>query len=136
MNIGELSRLSGITRDTIRYYEKLALLPSTARHWSNDYKLYTHNHLNSLLQISALKAVGFTLSEIKEFGTATQSPITCEGLPDQLARKLVEVDQSIAKLQRHRAALMVMQSNCSSACPPGALGLPSCVPTASSSCCN
>ena len=136
MNIGELSKLSGVSRDTIRYYEKLALLPDAARHCSNDYKLYTPSHLNSLRQVMALKAVGFTLSEIKEFGTATQSPISCEGLPSKLAAKLAEVDQAIANLQRHKVALMTMQSNCCSACAPGDFGLPTCVPAPVAACCN
>lgn len=137
MNIGELSRLGGVSRDTIRYYEKLGLVPDAGRHHTNDYKLYTNSHLNALRRVLALKALGFTLSEIKAFDPAAQSPMTCEGLPDRLLAKLTELDHAIATLQRHKAALLAMQSHChSGACTPGALGLPTCVPDPGAACCG
>lgn len=56
MLIGELSNLSGFSRDTIRYYEKLALLVIEKRNVRNDYKNYGPEALDRLLQIQRLKS--------------------------------------------------------------------------------
>lgn len=67
MLIGTLSRLSGLSRDTIRYYEKigLLLLPKSARR-ENGYKDYPEETLKTLKEILHYKDLGFTLEEIRE----------------------------------------------------------------------
>lgn len=67
MLIGTLSRLSGLSRDTIRYYEKigLLLLPKSARR-ENGYKDYPEETLKTLKEILRYKDLGFTLEEIRE----------------------------------------------------------------------
>lgn len=67
MLIGELSKRSGFSRDTIRYYEKLELiaLSKTARREHN-YKDYPLEVLQRLLVIKKYKELGFTLEEIRE----------------------------------------------------------------------
>ena len=64
MLIGELSKKTGFSRDTIRYYEKLGLLksPGRAGHF-NTYKNYTEAELKRLLAIRQIKDYGFTLKE-------------------------------------------------------------------------
>lgn len=67
MLIGELSKRSGFSRDTIRYYEKIALieLPANARREYN-YKDYPEGVLAQLRVIRKYKELGFTLEEIRE----------------------------------------------------------------------
>lgn len=67
MLIGTLSRLSGLSRDTIRYYEKigLLLLPKSAKR-ENGYKDYPEETLKTLKKILRYKELGFTLEEIRE----------------------------------------------------------------------
>lgn len=55
MLIGELSKRSGSSRDTIRYYEKLLLLSVEGRTQSGGYKRYAQNTLERLQQIHCLK---------------------------------------------------------------------------------
>jgi DNA-binding transcriptional MerR regulator len=64
MLIGELSKKTGLSRDTIRYYEKLGLIkePGRTGHYNN-YKNYTEPVLKRLLAIRKIKDYGFTLKE-------------------------------------------------------------------------
>jgi DNA-binding transcriptional MerR regulator len=81
MLIGELSRKSGLSRDTIRFYEKLGLIRLGRRQRrANNYKEYPPEVLRRLLSINQLKEFGFTLAEIAEILDlleADLSPWTC-----------------------------------------------------------
>ncbi len=66
MNISELSKLSGLSTPTIRYYEQIKLLPKAKRK-SNGYREYTDNDLKQLSLIQQAQQVGFSLAEIKSF---------------------------------------------------------------------
>ena len=64
MLIGELSKKTGFSRDTIRYYEKLGLIQRPGRAgFYNNYKNYTESVLKRLLAIRKIKDYGFTLKE-------------------------------------------------------------------------
>lgn len=65
MLIGELSQKTGLSKDTIRYYEKLGLLDSTRRGTENNYRHYDAEVLSHLQFIKQGKMMGFTLNEIK-----------------------------------------------------------------------
>lgn len=64
MQIGELSKKSGFSRDTIRFYEKMGLIKidDKARNF-NQYKNYPETILKRLLTIRKIKDYGFTLQE-------------------------------------------------------------------------
>jgi len=127
MLIGELAKKSGLSRDTIRYYEKLSLLVVHDRPFDNPYKDYGPAALQRLQQIQQLKSVGFSLSEIGQLLVDAQAAQPCQDLPQQLAQKIARVEQQIATLQQYKTALQHMQRCCDGACAaPG--GLPACVP--------
>jgi MerR family transcriptional regulator, copper efflux regulator len=67
MLIGELSKQTGLSKDTIRFYEKLGLITAN----SNDigrksYKRYGSETIERLSTIVQGKGLGFTLGEIKQ----------------------------------------------------------------------
>lgn len=74
MLIGELSKTTGVSKDTIRFYEKLGLLvarsdtsPSVGRQAGTRlYKQYGPETVERLAMITQGKGLGFTLSEIKQ----------------------------------------------------------------------
>jgi MerR family transcriptional regulator, copper efflux regulator len=74
MLIGELSKQTGVSKDTIRFYEKLGLLvarreasPSVDRQAGTRlYKQYGPETVERLAMITQGKGLGFTLSEIKQ----------------------------------------------------------------------
>lgn len=62
MKIGEFASRTGVSKDTIRYYEKINLLKPTME---NSYRYYTEEDILSIQTVIKLKQNGFTLQEIK-----------------------------------------------------------------------
>jgi MerR family copper efflux transcriptional regulator len=65
MNIGEASRLSGVSAKMIRHYESLGLVPGVMRTESN-YRLYDEATLHTLRFIRRARDLGFGMPEIAE----------------------------------------------------------------------
>jgi MerR family transcriptional regulator, copper efflux regulator len=67
MLIGELSKQTGLSKDTIRFYEKLGLISAVSNDVSTkSYKKYSLETIERLSTIIQGKGLGFTLSEIKQ----------------------------------------------------------------------
>ncbi len=127
MLIGELSRRSGLSHDTLRYYVKLGLLAAGAPGaGSNAYRQYSEAALERLEQIALLKQCGFTLREIKALLLADGEQNVCAALPDQLDAKLAALDARLAQLAAYRSVLQKTRAACHSECGAVA-GLPECV---------
>ena len=62
--VKDLSKLTGISVQTLHHYDRIALLKPSLR-LSNGYRLYSEQDLLKLQQIIALKFFGFELSKIK-----------------------------------------------------------------------
>jgi len=128
MLIGKLSKESGVSRDTVRYYEKIGLIQpdNYARH-ANRYKDYSVDCLNRLKTILELKTMGFTLAEIAQLlDSSGQSNHPCSHLPEQLRIKMVNLDNKIALLQQHRKSLQAIKDACNETCKLEN-GLPACL---------
>lgn len=132
MLIGELSKRSGFSRDTIRYYEKLSLLAVKDRHSDNQYKNYGQDALDRLRHIQQLKDIGFTLREIRQMLIGEENRHPCADLPLQLMQKIERIDQQVAVLLSFKASLVDMQNACNGACST-LNGVPACVPQADAS---
>lgn len=105
MLISELSQKSGVSKDTIRFYQKVGLLEATTSRGENNYRHYGDEAMERLAFIRQGKALGFTLSEIKkavdEWETLSQSDKV------QITRsKIEEVDEKIRQLQEYRYHLV------------------------------
>jgi MerR family mercuric resistance operon transcriptional regulator len=64
LSIGKLSRLSGVTIETIRYYERVKMLPEPPRTVSGR-RSYDTTHLRILSFIRRSRELGFTIAEIR-----------------------------------------------------------------------
>ena len=64
MAIGILSKNTGTNVETIRYYERVRLLPAPARS-AGGYRLYGTEHLKRLSFIRRARALGFSLEEVR-----------------------------------------------------------------------
>jgi MerR family transcriptional regulator, copper efflux regulator len=65
MLIGELSKQTGLSKDTIRFYEKLGLIAAEERHaGTRIYKEFTPETVELLRMILQGKSLGFTLNEM------------------------------------------------------------------------
>lgn len=66
MLIGELSKKTGLSKDTIRFYEKMGLIESKARQaGTRTYMEFSSEMLERIVLIRQGKSLGFTLNEIK-----------------------------------------------------------------------
>ena len=112
MLIGELAREAGLTRHTIRFYEKRGLLNTgQAERRSNNYKEYSPAALERLRFIAQAKSAGFTLSEtadlLRDWHTlnAPARRRVLENKIQQIERRKSELDQIQAYLSVKLAAL-------------------------------
>lgn len=97
MKISELETLSGLSRDTIRYYERIGLLSPPVRK-SNSYRVYTEKHLRELTFIIKGRDIGFSLEEIKH--GARMFALTgklCKESVENLKQKKNEILQRVRK---------------------------------------
>lgn len=100
MLIGELVERSGLTKDTIRFYEKKGLitLGSKGRR-SNNYKEYSEQVLEKLTLIRKLKDLGFTLNEIDTFLELwCDEDASCKNLKYTLENKILLINEQLIKL--------------------------------------
>jgi DNA-binding transcriptional MerR regulator len=104
MQIGELSSATGLSRDTLRFYEKRGLL--VARRRGNGYREYPAEAVEWLCYVRTAQMLGFTLAEI-EAGLPVLANAEESGplLREALRGKLGEIDERIAALSALRADL-------------------------------
>lgn len=105
MNIGKLAAATGVSPDTLRYYEKEGLVDPPARA-ANGYRHYDDTHVARVRFVRSAQALGFALAEIREIvprlaaGTFGRSEIEA-----RLHIKLAEIDAHICQLQRLKEEL-------------------------------
>jgi len=100
MRIGELARRSGLSRDTIRFYERSGLLSSSpASGGTNNYRDYPEATLERAVMITEAREAGFSISEIKLLFDHLETGEAFEA--DQfLDRKIAEVSKLIERATR------------------------------------
>ncbi len=108
MLIGELSRKSGFSRDTIRFYEKLGLIEVTEEcRRQNSYKEYPVGILKRLLAIKKIKDYGFTLEETRNmFILFEEGVLEPQRGKKYVQRKITRIDKKIEELQMVKKRLL------------------------------
>lgn len=111
--IGELAKACGINHDTLRFYEKNALLTPSHRSESG-YRLYTEKDKEILQFILRAKSVGFTLAEIRELLSIEidKANNACADVKVLVDTKLSEVEKKLAELIRFQTSLQRLSDAC------------------------
>jgi MerR family Zn(II)-responsive transcriptional regulator of zntA len=111
--IGELSARSGMTPDTLRYYERLGLLPRAHR-TSGGFRVYTDQTLDRLRFIKQAQTLGLTLQEIRDLVSyQTSGGLTrCRDVRDMLRSKMADLEVRIADLQAFHVTLSRYLEDC------------------------
>lgn len=103
--IGALGRESGLTPDTIRYYEEIGVMPDPDRS-GNGYRVYAAPDIERLEFIGQAQALGLSLEEIREVLAMTDGGIDpCDHVRDRLHQRLSEVERRIGELEALRGRL-------------------------------
>jgi DNA-binding transcriptional MerR regulator len=103
--IGELAEIAGVSRDTLRHYERKGVLARPAR-TAKGYRLYSSEHIERLKTIRRALAVGFTLDEIaRVFAERSRGNAPCREVYTLAATKLSEVEARLRELEAMRDEL-------------------------------
>lgn len=118
MSVSDLARRVGLRGDTIRYYERIGLLPPPAR-TPAEHRRYDDAAVDRLRFIQGAQRLGLRLREIGEL-LAVRDTGECPCGPAEvlLRRRVAEIDAELARLSGLRADLVAMADQLpGSACP-------------------
>jgi len=111
-SIGELARATGTKVETIRYYERIGLLPRPARTGGN-YRAYARWHVGRLSFIRRGRGLGFSLDGVRDLLRLSDDRERPCAEVDHIARAhLAEVERKLADLTSLRAELRQLIDQC------------------------
>ncbi len=112
MRIGQLATVCECPTETIRYYEKIGLLPLPLRN-TNGYRSYNDQHRKWLQFILHSRALGFTQKEVRRLSNiAQQSEPVCAEVHKLMESHITDVQSKIKELERMEKALMRLTIKC------------------------
>lgn len=112
MKIGELSKATGTNIETVRYYERIGLLPAPDRTAGN-YRSYGEPHRARLAFVRHSRELGFTIEEIRSLLDLSDHPGRDCMEADRIATShLVQVEAKIAQLETLRDELARIVGRC------------------------
>ncbi len=110
--IGVVSELTGCRIETIRYYERIGLLPEPERS-PGGFRLYSDDHIKRLTFIRRARALGFHLDEVRELlSLVNANAYTCAEVREITLNHLAEIERKIADLAKLQATLKAMAAQC------------------------
>ncbi len=120
LQIGELSRRTGCHIETIRYYERIGLLPAPQRSTAR-YRLYDTGDIKRLAFVRRARELGFTLDEVRKLLalSAKDGRSACAEVRELAADHLAEVQAKIADLQKMERVLADAVQRCDEGSFPG-----------------
>lgn len=100
MKISEASQASGCHLETIRYYERIGLVPAPTR-TGGGYRSYSEQDVERLRFITRGRDLGFSLDEIRSLMRLDQDgDLACEDVTRLAKQHLIDVQERIRDLQR------------------------------------
>jgi MerR family mercuric resistance operon transcriptional regulator len=110
--IGQLSKLTDVKIETIRFYEKDGIMPNPPR-TSSGYRVYSSPHLQRLSFIRRSRELGFSLQEVRKLLTLVdEHKYTCAEVQEITEKQLAAVRNKIKDLRKLEKALARMVSEC------------------------
>lgn len=112
LSIGQLSDQSGVKITTIRYYEKIGMIPEAPRNAGNQ-RRYGKDHLERLRFIRHARDLGFDMESIRALVDMSETPQESCHAADSIARAhLVTIKDRIAQLTLLQKELERMVDEC------------------------
>ena len=113
LSIGRISRLSGVNIETIRYYERIKMVPLPPR-TANGRRVYDFAHLRILAFIRRSRELGFSLDEIRALiRLGGPGRATCREVREVAVHHLKDIHAKIADLRRLERLLAKTVARCS-----------------------
>lgn len=112
MTIGGLGEATNVGAETIRYYERIGILPAPAR-TASGYRIYKHEHVRRLNFVRRGRELGLTLDAVRELLSLASDRLRPCTRVDRLVREHIhDLDHKIEGLQQLRGALQKLADSC------------------------
>lgn len=110
---GQVSKITGVSIETLRFYEKTGLIAVPQR-TNSGYRLYTDDIFNRLEFIKRAKSARFTLAEIKQlFLIFDNKTIDEQDMSELLEKKIDSIGREICELKGMSVFLQKVKDNIS-----------------------
>lgn len=112
LSIGDLSKRTGAIVETIRYYEKIGILPVPER-TSSGRRIYNQDDLQRLSFVRRSRELGFTQNQVRGLlGFVDTKDSSCDDVKELTLEHLSEVRRKIDDLKKMEAVLVDMANQC------------------------
>jgi MerR family mercuric resistance operon transcriptional regulator len=112
LTIGSLSRQTGVNIETIRYYERIGLLPAPPRSRGR-HRIYDDNHQRRLIFIRRSRSLGFSLDATRDLlGLARGHGLSCAEVKDLTEAHIADIRAKIRDLRRLDRILNDLAARC------------------------
>jgi MerR family mercuric resistance operon transcriptional regulator len=113
LTIGELSRRTGVNIETIRYFERVGLIPAPPR-TNGGHRSYDESHASALRFIRSARELGFAPDEVRAIlQLGGPGAARCDEVRDIAAHHLDRVRAKIADLERLQKLIASAVEHCS-----------------------
>ncbi len=110
--IGTAAQASGVKIETIRYYERIKLLPAPPRAPSG-YRIYAREHIDRLSFIRRGREIGLSLDRIRELlELSSDAGLPCAGVDRLLREHIADIERKIEDLTRLHDELERLANSC------------------------
>mgnify|MGYP003564200148 FL=1 len=110
--IKDLATLSGLSTDTIRFYEKRKLLHPSFR-GDNNYRYYDENILKRIIFIKRCRSLDLSLNEIERLIELEQNPQqSCHEVNNMIDLHIQQTTDKIKELKYFKTQLQSLRSSC------------------------
>lgn len=110
--IGELSAATGVNIETIRYYEKIGLMPPPPR-TDGRQRIYDSGHLKRLTFIRRGRELGFSLDQVRELlGLVRGHDLTCGQVKSMTDGHVADIRRKVKDLKKLERVLMELSAQC------------------------
>lgn len=111
--IGKTAEVLGLSPDTLRYYEKIGLVPRAGKNCSGR-RTYSEKDMARLKFVQRAKSIGFSLAEIGQLLKLRENPLKASKSIHAMAqRKCADIQNQIRILKTMKAELTLLLNLCS-----------------------
>ncbi len=110
--IGVLSKRTGVKIETIRYYERIGIMPNPPR-TEGGQRIYGETHMKRLTFVRRSRELGFSLDDVRALlSLADGGEFTCGEVKEMTVAHIGDIRRKIADLRRMERVLKEMASKC------------------------
>lgn len=110
--IGALSAATGVNIETIRYYEKIGLMPAPPRNEGRQ-RIYDAGHLKRLTFVRRGRELGFSLDQIRELlGLVRGHDLTCGDVKTMTDTHVTDIRRKVKDLKKLERVLTDLSAQC------------------------